>query len=512
MFVRFATVPLRSALPMATLRTALAGGGTDMRSETRTRSAQNSKNSGRLLLLAAAAAFGISGATGATAAAEPGATAQAPTFISAPFERSSIRYDAEYPTIGYGENPSNNAIARLQERVKRGEVNLELKPPRGYLDSVLNALGIDASSQTLVYSKTSLQLALINAATPRAIYFDDDTYVAWIPGTKFLEIATMDSAVGPVFYTLSNTSPTEVRIDRETSRCLTCHDTWGMAGGGVPRFLFLSSLVDEEGETLSGQPGEDTTDRTPIRDRWAGWYVTGQHGRQEHLGNILVGSDTDVTDITKLRHGNIDSLRDLFDSRPYVTDKSDIVALLIFEHQAYVGNLITRANYKSRTLLQRNGLDPNTASSWSDLPPAVQRPLKLMLEPLVQAMLFVDAAAITSEIRSSSGFDKWFQSKGPRDSSGRSLRDLDLRTKLFKHPLSYLIYSKSFNGLLPSAKEYVYTRLADILTDREQKAGYAHISMQERGELLEMLVATKPDFAALYAQRKAQCKGGDCPT
>jgi hypothetical protein len=102
---------------------------------------------------------------------------------------------------------------------------------------VLAALDIDAGSQTLVYSKTSLQYNLISSRAPRAIYFNDDTYIAWIPGTRFLEIATMGGALGLVFYTLSNVSPTELRIDRETSRCLTCHDTWSMAGGGVPRFL-----------------------------------------------------------------------------------------------------------------------------------------------------------------------------------------------------------------------------------------------------------------------------------
>ncbi len=113
----------------------------------------------------------------------------------------------------------------------------------------------------------------------------------------------MDRELGPVFYTLSNTSPDKVSVSRETSRCLTCHDTWGMAGAGVPRFLFLSTLVDSTGDALDGNAGVDTTDQTPIQNRWAGWYVTGRHGKQQHLGNILAEPDADVSNLNLLRRG-----------------------------------------------------------------------------------------------------------------------------------------------------------------------------------------------------------------
>lgn len=442
----------------------------------------------------------------------PAAADAGPNVVAASIVHGAIRYDSEYPTIGYADSPSHNAIVRLQERINRGEVRLKFEGPRGYLDSVLKALGIDPSSQTLVYSKTSLQLGLIRAATPRAIYFDDDTYVAWIPGTQFLEIATMDGVLGPVFYTLSNNSPTVVHIDRETSRCLTCHDTWGMTGGGVPRFLFLSTLVGENGESFAGQPGEDTTDRTAIRDRWGGWYVTGKHGTQQHLGNIIMDPEADPADVDHLRRGNLDSVRGLFDSRDYLTETSDIVALLVFEHQAYIGNLMTRANFKSRTLLEKGSSGASVDSSWSSLTPAVQRPLKAMFEPLVQGMLFANAAGLEHEVQSSSGFDKWFHSKAVKDPAGRSLRELDLRTRTFKYPLSYLVYSESFNGLPRAAKDYLYMRFADVLSGRDQSTSFRHISPEEARTVLEILSATKPDFAAAVKARAAQCAEGGCST
>jgi hypothetical protein len=433
--------------------------------------------------------------------------ASTPTPLS---DHGTFRYDAEYPVVAYAETPSQNAIARLQQRLQRGEVQLKYEPPRGYLDSVLAVLDIAPGSQTLVYSKTSLQYNLISSRTPRAVYFNDDTYIAWIPATRFLEIATMDSALGPVFYTLSNVSPTELRIDRETSRCLTCHDTWGMAGGGVPRFLFLSTLVEATGESLSGHPGDDTTDHTPIRDRWAGWYVTGQHGRQQHLGNILAEAGTDLSQVDSLRRGNIDTVSGLFDAGAYLTKTSDIVALLIFEHQSYIENLVTRANFKSRTLLAGTQRAGGSSPGWASLAPDVRKRMKGMLEPLVQAMLFVNATALTDTITSTSGYDKWFQARGPRDSRGRSLRDFDLRTRLFKYPLSYVVYSEGFDGLPAEAREYVYMRLADILTGRDQSATFSFISADQRRTLLEILTATKPPFAASARQRSAECEQGDC--
>jgi hypothetical protein len=416
---------------------------------------------------------------------------------------SALRYDIDYPAIDYSKKATQNAIARLQTRLEKGEVRLKFEQPRGYLDSVLKALDIDPSSQTLVYSKTSLQFSLINSNSPRAIYFNDDTYVAWIPGTKFLEIAAMDRELGPVFYGLSNESPEHVQITRENSRCLSCHDTWGMAGGGVPRFLFLSTLVDKNGEALDNKAGVDTTDQTPISDRWGGWYVTGQHGKEKHLGNILAEPGEDTADLDRLRKGNIDTLKDLFDTKSYLTDKSDIVALLVFEHQAHVGGFITRANFKSRTLLARKGLDPTGDLAWASLPPDLQKALKAMLEPLVRAMLFANATTLSDHVKSSSGFDKWFQSQGPRDPKGRSLRALDLRHRVFKYPMSYLVYSEAFAGLPAVDKEYVYTRFADVLSGRDQSPTFSHLSATDRQTLLEILSSTDKNFASVVKQSPA---------
>ena len=427
--------------------------------------------------------------------------------LSPPPAHTSLRYDFDYPAIGYGDRPVSNSIARLQTRLDRGEVKLKFDPARGYLDSLLEALAVDASSQTLVYSKTSLQIDVIRAATPRAIYFNDDTYVAWVQGSDLLELVVMDANLGPVFYTLPNRDDPAMQFQRETSRCLNCHDTYSMMGGGVPRFLFMSAYVGANGTALTNRIPIDTTDETPLRDRWGGWYVTGQHGDQSHLGNILVRTASELTTELRIpgdaRRNNLDTLDRLFDTRPYLTNKSDIVALLVFEHQAYVHNLITRANFKSRTVLAKQAPDhAMDARTWQDLPSKSQAALRPMLEPLVRAMLFVDAAKISSRITSGSGFDAWFQAQGPRDRAGRSLRELDLSTRVFKHPLSFLIYSEGFEGLPDCAKDYVYGRLADIFSGRDQSHAFSHLSAAERFDLMEILADTRPAFAQVASARQ----------
>src|SRR6185295_3705179 len=135
-----------------------------------------------------------------------------------------------------------------------------------------------------------------------------------------------------------------------------------------------------------------------------------------------------------------------FGTRPYLIDRSDIVELLVVVHQVSIHTLITRANYKSRVVLarasdRRREAGPAGLGEWDSLSPKTQAALSAMLEPLVQAMLFVDATDIGSGIKSGSGFDAWFESQGPRDPQGRSLRQLDLKTRLFKYPMSYLVYS-----------------------------------------------------------------------
>ncbi len=399
---------------------------------------------------------------------------------------AELRYDQDYPGIRYSARPVANEIARLQEKLNRGEVRLEHAAPRGYLDSLLRVLKIDPSSQVLVYSKTSLQFPLIRAATPRAIYFNDDTYVAWVQNSDLLEIATMDADRGAVFYTLLNLPDRRQDFEHETSRCLSCHDTFSMSGGGVPRFLFLSAPVNADGILPPQHISIETDDRTPVGKRWGGWYVTGHPGNEAHLGNTVAK-----------REGDLATLKGLFDTRPYPTEESDVVALLVLEHQLYIKNLITRLNFKSRAFLAREG-----KARWEDTSAVVRASIRRMMDDLLAAMLFARAAPLAGPVKGSADFEQQFVQRGPRDRLGRSLRDFDLQTRLFRYPLSYVIYSEGFDALPDSIRPYLYSRLAEGLSRTDAAFPFDHLSAPDRRAILEILTATKPELARTSSARK----------
>ena len=416
-----------------------------------------------------------------------------------------LRYDAEYPTIHYATAPRADAIATLEARLKSGEVRLEAGP-RGYLDSLLAALGVDASSQTLVFSQTSLQSRRINPRTPRAIYFNDDVYVAWVQNGP-LEIGSLDPNLGPVFYLLEQpqtgaAAAPAPKLERELARCLSCHDSYSLSGGGVPRFIVGSGYTGPSGELVSHEGWILVADDTPLEDRWGGWYVTGRSGDQKHLGNVLIRDRKDFDALDQLRRGNLDTLDALFDTKPYLTNESDIVALLILEHQVNAQNAITRVSYDVRTAIDKErgaakSKDGDEISA-EQLSAATRKTIDDAVGPLVDTLLFAGETPLTAPISGEPRFVAQFMSRALEDSRGRSLRDLDMRTRMFRYPLSYLIYSPAFDALPRAAREAVYRHITARLRGEEQGAAVARLKPDERAAILEILAATKPEFAVLH--------------
>jgi hypothetical protein len=400
---------------------------------------------------------------------------------SAPATGSMLRYETEYPTIPYLTGKRTDAVAALVERLERGEIELTYDGERGYLDSLLAALDIDPASQTLVYSQTSLQSKLIRPSTPRAIYFNDDVYVAFVQQGP-IEIASLDPNLGPVFYLLDQAQAPRPKFTAELGRCLSCHDSYSLTGGGVPRLIVGSGYTGTTGMLVSHEGWILVSDRTPLKSRFGGWYVTGTHGDQVHLGNMVIKTIYDFDRLDELRVGNLDTLEGLFDTKPYLTDKSDIVALLVLQHQADVQNLITRVSYDARTAEEKR-----------------EEPLEETVERLLHMMLFVDSVEYTAPIAGDAAFVEQFANRAVRDTQGRSLRDFDLTRRLFRYPLSYVIHSPSFDALPPQAKGLFYRRLHQVLSGADKSDDFAHLSAADRVAVTEILAATKPDFAASEA-------------
>jgi hypothetical protein len=243
---------------------------------------------------------------------------------------------------------------------------------------------------------------------------------------------------------------------------------------------------------------QPTDDSTPLTDRWGGWYVTGQLKGVAHLGDLLPTPGGHIP-ASAVHPQDLAHLVGLFDTRTYLTDTSDVVALLVLEHEAYIHDLIIRAGYKSRWLMERQQAGSgSTGLTWDKCTPATQRRLAGLLEPLVRGLLFSGAAPLSAPVRGDPAYAHGFEARGPRDSQGRSLRDFDLDKRLFKYPLSFLVYSDGFRQLPPVAQAFVLRRIGEVLTGADQSANFSHLSAADRKAILEIVTATSPGLARAF--------------
>jgi hypothetical protein len=392
-------------------------------------------------------------------------------------------YETTYPGVDYASGPLTDRVTRLMTEIEAGRVTLEYDAEqRGYLDSLLAALDIDPNSQFLVFSKTAAKTRFVTAQTPRALYFNDDTYVGFIQNSRTLEIAVMDPVQGPVFFDF-NQDPDAPGIEREINRCLRCHDSYSMTGGGVPRFLLTSVIANPEGEIVTHEISIVTDTSTPLNRRWGGMYVTGMHGSQDIMGNFIVDDVAKLRELNLTPNGNKVDLAGYLDTASYITGGSDIVALMIVEHQVEVQNALTRLSFESRTRLYENG----RLSS---------EELAELTRPLLESLFFVHEVALVDTITGSSGFADNFQARGPQDSQGRSLRDLNLATRIFEYPLSYLVYSEAVNALPQPVKAHLYNDIRRVLLGELQDAAFAHLDSGMREAITSILRETKPEILA----------------
>jgi hypothetical protein len=391
---------------------------------------------------------------------------------------STVFVPRDHPAIEYSSRPPQDPIVRLNESIQKGEVALAFEPqPRGYLASVLKALDIPASSQTLVFSENSLQRAHISKAAPRAIYFNDTVAIGWAKGAETIEATAFDATQGVHFYSIPQTRTPKPQFVRRNADCLQCHLL--PQTHGVPGVLTMSVLPLSDNKNDYAQ-GWEVDHRTPIEDRWGGWYVTGAQVPAKHVGNVPVlhvpRSYVRAEVAPKLTVAS-----DAFDSAAHLTPHSDVAALMVLNHQTRMTNLLTRLGWQSR-------IAAHDAAPSAGLPPHVRD----TINELVDYMLFVDEASFPSPIRGGSSFTQEFPSKGPRDSKGRSLRDLDLTRRLLRYPCSYMIYTEAFDALPPATLAAVYERLWAILSGAVGDAEYAkRLSPVDRRAIIEILRETK---------------------
>ncbi len=370
----------------------------------------------------------------------------------------------DHPAVGYATRPVDDPVSRLQKRLDRGEVKLDFGDQHGYLAAILKALSVPQESQVLVFSKTSFQAPRIAPRLPRAIYFNDSVSVGWVRGGDVLEFAAVDPRQGVIFYTLDQEETARPRFDRRDT-CLQCHATGATLG--VPGLAVRSVYPQSNGMPIFPAPAYITDHRSPLKERWGGWYVSGRHGSQRHMGNAVVPNREQPTELETGNTQNQMNLKARFDTGAYLTPHSDIVALMMLEHQTRLTNLIARLGFEARMGMH----------DW-----------KPIADEVASYMTCTGEAMWTEPLEGVSGFAERFAQSGPRDRRGRSLRDLDLDTRLLRYSFSYLIYSEAFDALPPAALDRVYRKLWELLRQRPA----------QRQAVVSILRETKPTLPAYW--------------
>jgi len=412
----------------------------------------------------------VAGFLGAAAAARTGQLTERP-----------LAGALAHPAIGYYTQPAHDLVAELTHHIEDGTARIAYDESTGYLRSVLDALHVPVASQMLVMSKTGVQALYTGPANPRAIFFNDAVTVGYIRGAPLLEITVQDPQQGVLFYTIEQKPQAQPVIERRPA-CLSCHQNYSTLH--VPGLLARSVFMAPDGLPLAQFGSYDADDRTPFRRRWGGWYVTGVPGSIHHIGNAV------VTDREKREVVVSDStlhpiaIEAEFDGRGYLSTRSDVAALMVFQHQAHMTNLITRLGWEARIAAYDHRGDPSSA------------PLRDTVGELVDYLLFVDEEPLPAPITGASGFAGIFAAEGPADRQGRSLRQLDLNQRLMRYPCSYMVYSAAFQALPAEARAAVYVRMRDVLSGRDPNPKYARLTEADRRAVVDILRETLHDLPA----------------
>ncbi|MCA8963894.1 MAG: hypothetical protein KDC48_03365 [Planctomycetes bacterium] len=390
----------------------------------------------------------------------------------------------------YKQTAADNAITALDRRVAAGEVQLPVDGRSGRLRALLHELGVPESSQTLVFSKTSLQRHRVSPRSPRALYFGPDVYVGWVPGAAALEVAASDPRLGVVFYTVSQDPEVVPRLVRDDS-CLSCHAT--SRTDDEPGLLLRSVFPDENGDPIASAGEAEMGLGTPLSERWGGWLVTGTFAGAHRGNGVAVRDERDRWSVPPRPAADLGAFAERFDAADYLAPTSDVAALLVLEQQVVVHNRLIRAALQMRCLLEADrvvngmlgetGMREQTAEICDDLARAIAADLLCGGEVSLR-----DAGAAPD-----AAFARDFAALWPRDTAGRQLGELDLRERVFALPLSPMVHSAAFAALPDELRQRVLHRLHRALADGSAPRG-VRLDAAQRDALHGLLLETLPGY------------------
>ena len=399
----------------------------------------------------------------------------------------------------YTRATDDNVVTRLNQQLAAGELQLDTETgtSRGRLRALLKALHIPESSQTLVFSKTSLQRHRISPQNPRALYSNADAYVGWIPGAASLEIAVGDDQLGLAFYSMPQDPALPARFTRDDS-CLNCHASSRTLD--EPGLLLRSVFVDQEGDAIATAGETDMNFRSPIGERWGGWLVTGQFEGSHRGNHHAIRNDDGQWHVPARPAPDLHTFADNFDASRYLRPTSDIGALLALEQQVTVHNLLIRAAHQMRYLIEKDRV-VNELLGDQGLRPSTER-IADGLAKQIAAALLLDGEAPLAEHHAASNaeFARDFAALWPKDQEGVQLGELDLTQRTFRLPMSPMIHAKAFQRLPVELRQRVLLRL-EVAIERGVPPGDVQLDRATRAILAKHLRQTLADWPAPQPRR-----------
>ena len=400
----------------------------------------------------------------------------------------------EEPPINYSATPTNDRATAISAKFQSRAMEIRSMPAKKRLQWLLAELGVPVESQIFVFSKTSLQRDLINPEAPRVLYFSDEAYIGWSPTGAF-EVAVFDAKLGATFYVFEPHATKEEPLLARSGDCLLCHSRHEH----TPSLRTRSVFPDANGEPLSGSGSSNIAPSTPLAERWGGWYVTGTKAPFEHRGNLTGKKMDDFEGPSAQPTRNLLSLEGVVDTRRYLLKTSDVVPLLMHDHQVHVHNVLSTANQDARIALHRWPAMREILGLPANAPPQGSCVVVFdsQAEKVLDALLCRDEAAWPAEgIHGDGVFAPAYAKTRKPDTKGRSLRDLDLQTRLFRYRCSPLIYSESFTSLPKQLHDIVLLRLSSGLRAFPPSPSFGHLPDDERAAIHEILSATLPNLPA----------------
>ena len=389
--------------------------------------------------------------------------------------------DYELQPLEYSKAKDDNGITALRQTLQ-----LKQQPAADSLRQILHALKVPESSQMLVFSKTSEQNDLISPNNPRAVYFSENYYVGYVPG-GLIELIAADDPSGVMFYTFDPRAPEKQKSFKRDNSCLRCHASGNTRD--IPGLLVRSVHVDQDGQLALTWGTHLTVPSSPIPQRWGGWYVTGSHGDLPHMGNKITKKLDDGEYSYHPSHGqNVENLSDYINTSAYLADTSDIVALMVMEHQIHMHNAFYAASFQyQRAEFLHQALHPGSDSEHSA---QIQKLIQRRSDEILAGLLFSEHADLPVDgVDGSAEFQNDFLAGALPSKEGWSLRDLRLQKRLFKYRCSYTIHSKSFGHLPAPIKRRVLANLRQHLT-ADPIAGMPVLSERERTRIHAILTET----------------------